>query len=363
MTGSFSPGDVVGDRYQIVEYIDEGGMQFVYKALDQTLQKTVALKTPKINSASKRFRRSARTAAKVNHPNVAKTLDYFEDQDKQFLIEEHIDGLNLSKCLFQKFRLADPSLAAYIVHHLAKGVSASHHAGVLHRDLKPSNIMVEGAHRFIEIKITDFGIAKMAQEEIDEAVEGGEETITGSQTVLGALPYMAPETIDKESQYKVTQAADIWSVGAILFELMTGIKPFGTGLTAAHKILSNNRKEFPAQLFENKQFEFLNQKLAKIVEICLRPNPSERPSADDLVAECETLCYPEIRREISTVKTRKFRFGFIYNPHSIQDIFFHKDSVYGSNWTDIAAGDKVWYSRFLAEPAERAHPVLKVLGE
>lgn len=363
MNESPSIGDLVGNRYEIQEYIDEGGMQYVYKAQDRTLERTVALKTPKINSASKRFQRSARTAAKVNHPNVAKTLDYFTENDKQFLIEEFIDGLNLSKCLFKHFNLADPFLSAYILHHLAKGVRASHHAGVIHRDLKPSNIMVEGSYGFREIKVTDFGIAKMAQEEIDEAVEGGDETITGSQTVLGALPYMAPETIDKESPHKVDQAADIWSVGALLFELMTGTKPFGTGLNAAHKILSNNRAPFPETIFENKQFEFLNHQIAKIVEICLKPDPTERPTADQLVEECETLCYPEILREVSTVRRRDYRYGFIHNPSFGQDIFFHKASVYGTSWSNIHVGDRVWFSRFLADPGERAHPVLKMRSD
>ena len=83
-----------------------------------------------------------------------------------------------------------------VFHHLAKGLAASHHADVMHRDLKPNNVMIAGGEYFRGVKITDFGIAKMAEEEIGEAVEGGQESLSASRTALGAIPYMAPEIIN-----------------------------------------------------------------------------------------------------------------------------------------------------------------------
>ena len=230
MNGPLSPGDIIGRRYRIEHYIDEGGMQFVYAAKDKLSSRIVALKTPKNKSATKRFRRSAIVAAKVNHPNVAKTLDYIKDGDSRYLIEELIVGTDLSKALLHKTAFLDPYLTAKIFHHMAKGLAAAHHAGVIHRDLKPTNVMVVGGYSISELKITDFGIAKMAEEELAEAAEGGQHTLTTSQTAVGALPYMAPEAIDTPKE--VTQAADVWSLGAMIFHLLTGQPPFGSGLSS-----------------------------------------------------------------------------------------------------------------------------------
>ncbi len=209
-------------------------MQIVYGAMDRVLKREVALKTPKNDSAKKRFRQSAIASARVNHPNVAKTLDYFEENHRQYLVEELIDGTDLDKALLKRIKFLDTYLAARVFHYLAKGLAASHHACVIHRDLKPTNVMVTGGFQLSSIKITDFGIAKMADEEIAEAVEGGGESISASSTVVGALPYMAPEAINTPRE--VGKPADIWSVGAMMFELLTGMKPFGSGLKAVRKI-------------------------------------------------------------------------------------------------------------------------------
>ena len=102
VSGPLNVGDVIGGRYLIERYIDEGGMQFVYAARDKLADRVVALKTPKNKSATKRFRRSAIVAAKVNHPNVAKTLDHIRDGDDRYLIEELIVGADLSQALLRK---------------------------------------------------------------------------------------------------------------------------------------------------------------------------------------------------------------------------------------------------------------------
>jgi serine/threonine-protein kinase len=209
--GPHKKHDIVGNRYKIIEYIGAGGMQYVYKARDMILNRLIALKTPIDSSASKRFLHSAKLSAKVNHPNVAKTLDYIEASSKQYLIEELIDGDDLDSSLLKKIQNLDPYLVARIFHNLAKGIAASHHANVIHRDLKPTNIMVGGKFPFDEIKITDFGIATMAEEKIIEEAEKDNLTNSSSKTVVGALPYMAPEAITKPRE--VTDKVDIWSLG------------------------------------------------------------------------------------------------------------------------------------------------------
>src|SRR5688572_11218649 len=111
-------------------------MQQAFRANDLALQREVALKAPKNTTAEKRFKRSAVLSARVNHPHVAKTLDYFEDNGRPFLIEELVEGKDLHEALIEKASVIDPFLAARIFHYLAKGIAASHHAGVIHRDLK-----------------------------------------------------------------------------------------------------------------------------------------------------------------------------------------------------------------------------------
>lgn len=354
MSGSLKPNDLIGGRYEIQRYLDEGGMQFVYVARDQLTGREVALKTPKNPSAQKRFRRSAILAAKVNHPNVAKTFDYVREGDKRFLIEELVNGKDLKAALLADTNYLDPYLAAKVFHHFAKGVAAAHHAGVVHRDLKPTNIMIVGEYSFTELKITDFGVARMAGDELKEAVHGGEASMTASQTVVGALPYMAPEVI--ETPAEVNKPADIWSVGAIMWHLICGTYPFGQGLSAVTQIIAAKPPNMPAFVTANPQFKPLAQELIAIALSCLKKNPLERPTADQLVQKCSNLCYTSAIRERGKVQSFKYdAYGFIDTPNG--NAFFHKDCVYG----DLPKiGDKVLFSSYISGNAPRALPVQKL---
>jgi eukaryotic-like serine/threonine-protein kinase len=353
MTGSLNSGDIIDGRYEINSYIDAGGMQFVYKAFDRILKKYVALKTPKNSSADKRFKRSAVVAAKVNHPNIAKTLDYVETEIGRYLIEELIEGSDLDKVILKATNYVDPYLVAKIFHYLAKGIAASHHVGVIHRDLKPTNVMVLGGLQVNGIKITDFGIAKMAEEELAVAAEGGSDSIASSQTAVGALPYMSPEAI--ETPRNVAKATDIWSLGAMMFELLAGSKPFGSGLIAVHKIVDAKPPEFPPFITKNSQFSFLANELIALILKCLQKDASDRPTADQLVEHCGKLCYPSNERFTSYVREIKPHgaWGFIFDGQ--KDIFFHMDSVYGDRPRE---NDQVWFSKYVGGGAWRAHPVV-----
>lgn len=331
-------------------------MQFVYAAKDKLADRVVALKTPKNNSATKRFRRSAVVAAKVNHPNVAKTLDYVREGDKRYLIEEFINGADLSKALLRKTSFLDPYLVAKIFHHMAKGLAAAHHAGVIHRDLKPTNVMMIGGYSASEIKITDFGIAKMAEDELVEAAEGGEQTLSTSQTAVGALPYMAPEAIDTPKS--VTRAADVWSLGAMIFHLQTGAQPFGTGLRAVQKIMEATRPEPPSFVLQNPQFSPLASELLEMAYACMQKDPSARPTADELVARCGALCYTVSQRVEGLVSRVEYgAWGFITSEG--KQVFFHMDSVFGP-LPKLAIGDHVLFSAYAGGGAPRAHPVLRM---
>ena len=349
-----NPGERVNNRYEILNYVGEGGMQQVYCAKDLVLNRTVALKTPKNSSAQKRFKRSAIVSAKVNHPNVAKTLDYLETNSSSYLIEEFISGKDLKEGLLQQLEFVDPYLTAKIFHYLAKGIAASHNADVIHRDVKPSNIMFVGDFNLSEIKITDFGIAKMAEEEIVQAVEGGESSTSASATVMGALPYMAPEMI-RDSR-NAGKPSDIWALGAMMYELISGQKPFGFGLSVVHKILSSTEIKKPQHIDHNLQFQALGNELYSIIIDCLTRTPENRPNADELVKRCENLCYPIVKRQTGTcIKLHEtYNWGHLINSNG-DKVFFHFDSVYGNKPT---IGSRVCFSCFPGLPYPRAHPVV-----
>lgn len=353
MSGTLKPGDLIGGRYEIQHYIAEGGMQFVYAANDKVADRLVALKTPKNRSAMKRFKRSAIVAAKVNHPNVAKTLDYVREGEERYLIEELIIGEDLDKAILKRARFLDPYLAAKVFHYLAKGVSAAHHAGVVHRDLKPTNIMVVGGYSLSEIKLTDFGIAKLAEEEIGAAAQGG--TLSMSQTAVGALPYMAPEAI--ETPADVGKPADVWSLGAMMYQLITGELPFGSQLKAVTKIVEATPPTPPSFVMANAQFAPLAKQVVDLALTCMRKDPAARPTADELVTACSELCYASGPRLEGIVRSISYSsWGFISTDQG--DVFFNHDCTYGP--TPVQVGDHVAFVAHQGGGAPRAYPLIKL---
>ena len=295
-------------------------------------------------------------SARVNHANVAKTLDYVTEIKRPYLVEEYIEGKDLGKILPTIYKALDPHLTGRVLHRLAKGLAASHHAGVVHRDLKPSNVMVVGGEMFREVKITDFGIAKMAEQEIDEAAKGGDASLTASKTALGAIPYMAPEAIEAAGQ--AGMPSDIWSIGAMGYEQLCGRRPFGAGWMAIPEILKGDPPEIPAFVRQKAQFWSLGEPIVEIILSCLAREPADRPTANQLVGKCEQLCYSLAEREFGTVKVYwKPSYGFI-TPLAGKEVFFHNNSIYGEKRFQV--GDAVWFARHAGGGADRAFPLLKV---
>lgn len=355
MTGVHRSGDLVGGRYLIGRFIGQGGMQFVYEGEDQVLGRSVAVKTPQTLSAARKFRQSAVMSAKVNHANVAKTLDFFVDGEREYLVEELVPGADMAAVVLGRFGRADPYLAAHIFSHLARGVAASHAAGVIHRDLKPSNVLVSSDLELRSIKITDFGIARLAEAELTDAAEAGDITNSTSSTVQGALPYMSPEAIRTPRQ--VTPLTDIWSVGAMMYQLATGVLPFGQGLPAVASILSGALPNEPSSIYRNPQFEPICRQVISIAKACMDHDVGRRPTASALVSLCEELCYPLENRLAGTVRDIRYgSWGFISTPTG--DVFFNLDSYFGE--TNVVVGDRVAFCKFPGGGAWRAHPVIKI---
>lgn len=348
-----SPNDRVGDRYLIEEQIGRGGMQEVYRARDETVDRRVAVKVPQDAKVARRFKESAVISARVNHPNVAKTLDYFEDSaGRFFMVEELVEGLNLRQ-VASHFERLDPHTVAHVLHHLARGVAASHRAGVVHRDLKPGNVLISGGLTFAGIKITDFGIARMAADEVGEAVSGGDETTQSSRTARGLIAYMAPEVIT--SPRIPSMPADVWAIAAIAWELLTGFPPFGAGLAAIAAIVKGTMNPLPQAVASHNQFGRLAQKVHDIILKCLQEDAASRPTAEKLAGLCDDLCYLPPRRTIGRVENYPVpSYGFIRSEKG-ESVFFHIRSVVGPR---PAVGDRVWYTHFDGRPKPRAIPVV-----
>ena len=207
-------GQIIKERYEITQLLGEGGMSFVYKAIDKQLQRTVAIKTLKPvyveqEKFVERFKREAQTAANLNHPNIVQIFDWGIG-DEPFFVMEYIEGSTLTSIISKKKTLSISDIW-FIGAQVSSGLQAAHSQGLVHRDIKPGNIMItpEG-----KVKVTDFGIVSLQNEESD---------ITKTGSILGTASYISPE----QAQGKpVSKESDLYSLGTVLYELITGRPPF-----------------------------------------------------------------------------------------------------------------------------------------
>jgi serine/threonine-protein kinase len=351
-----NPGANIGERYIVESVIGQGGMQDVYKARDLLLDRSVALKTPQIGQKLKRFKASAVMAARINHHNVAKTYDYLEVDNVPFLIEELVKGATLDEVIIDKVAYLDPFIASTIFMNLARGIAASHKAGVIHRDLKPSNVLVAGDLSLASLKITDFGIASLTEAVIEEVQATTELTRSTSKTIQGALPYMAPEMMFRKTGEYPGAKLDVWSLGAMMFRLLTGEFAFGEGFEAVANVKNGTRTAWPAFMISNPQFSVHCGALQRLVDGCLNNNPDLRPSADELVLSCEDLVSFGGKRYTGVVDRHLSPVKGIIRANSGAQVFFHCDSIYGSG-RGAPDGTKVSFCTSPGSPFPRAHPI------
>ena len=210
--GRFVPGQMIAGRYRIVALAGKGGMGEVYRAEDLTLSQLVAIKLlPESLSrdagALTRFHSEVRIARQVSHPNVCRVFDIGEVDGTPFLSMEYVDGEDLASVVRRIGRLS-PDKAVEMTRQICAGLAAAHDRGVVHRDLKPANVMLDGAGK---IRIMDFGLAGIAA------------NIQGEEVRAGTPAYMAPEQL---SGKEVTFKSDLYSLGLILYEVLTGKRVF-----------------------------------------------------------------------------------------------------------------------------------------
>lgn len=209
-------GKKLDGRYEITELIGEGGMADVYKAVDVVDNKTVAVKILKKEFAEseeflRRFRNESKAIAVLSHPNIVKIYDVGFSEKIQFIVMEYIDGITLKEYM-ENEKILSWKDAVHFVTQILRALQHAHERGIVHRDIKPQNIMMftDGT-----IKVMDFGIAKFAREE-------GK---TATDQAIGTVHYISPE----QARGDITDAkSDLYSVGVMLYEMLTGQKPFDT---------------------------------------------------------------------------------------------------------------------------------------
>ena len=207
-------GKLLDNRYQLVEFIGQGGMALVYKALDQRTHHYVAVKIlkPEYNHDEEflqRFSREALAASKVSHHNIVNLLDVGTEDEYRYIVLEYIEGRTLKDIIEEKGALA-PETAVQIAVRILSALQHMHKNGIIHRDIKPQNILI---HSEGHVKVSDFGIARVA----DSGTVGNEDV------VMGSVHYFSPE---QAQGLEVSAASDIYSVGVVLYEMLTGSVPF-----------------------------------------------------------------------------------------------------------------------------------------
>jgi serine/threonine-protein kinase len=209
-----SSQQVFSDRYELVNHIARGGMAQVYLAKDVLLDRPVALKVlfPELSvdrAFVERFRREARAAANLTHPNIVSVYDWGQGERTYFIVMEYVDGQTLSRLL--RDGALDPVRAATIGADVAAALEFAHRRGVIHRDIKPGNVLIDSSGR---VKVADFGIARAI---------GASEDLTQTGSVMGTATYFSPE---QAQGHTVDVRSDVYSLGVVLYEMVTGKAPF-----------------------------------------------------------------------------------------------------------------------------------------
>lgn len=255
--------------FTILTKLGEGGMGVVYHARDVKLNRDVALKVAPADTLAGsremiRFLSEAQMLASIVHPHVVRVLEYGEHAGRPYLAMEYLTGGTLADRL--QNGAMTPAAAASLIRETALAVHAAHAAGIVHRDLKPRNILFDAAG---EPNVTDFGIAKRSASEL-----------TATQEVMGTPAYMAPEQAKGGTKF-VGPAADIWALGAILYECITGVRPFtGAGINSVLYRVVHDDPKTPRTLRAA-----ISPDLERICLKCLRKEPADRYATAEALAE------------------------------------------------------------------------------
>ena len=301
-------GQMINDRYQIIKTIGEGGMANVYLAYDTILDRDVAVKVLRGDLATdekfvRRFQREALSASSLSHPNIVEVYDVGEDNGSYYIVMEYIEGKHLKQLIKKRGNLTLTEVIDIML-QVADGMSAAHDSYIIHRDIKPQNIMIleNGL-----IKITDFGIA-MALNSTQ---------LTQTNSVMGSVHYLPPE---QASGKGATIQSDIYSMGILMYELLTGVLPF-RGDNAVEIALKQIKEPFPSI---REQLPNIPQSIENIIIKATAKNPKNRYSdAREL--------YDDLKTALSDERISEPKYTFQYP--EVDDIISKKKNTQKNNET------------------------------
>ena len=270
-------GELIADRYELHELVGSGGMSNVFRAHDRLLERSVAIKVLHEHYSTdedyvERFRREARSVAQLAHPNIVTVIDRGEEDGRQYIVFEYVEGENLKGLLSHGALPVDEALRYGL--QIAGALDFAHKRGLVHRDVKPQNVLLteEG-----EPKVTDFGIARSVDVQ----------SVTQSGTVVGTSDYIAPEQARGE---QVDPRTDIYSLGVVLYELLTGEVPY-SGDNFVAVAMQHLHEPVPSVLDRRRDVPV---RLDLAVQRAMAKDPADRfESMDQLIDELD-LCYGEL---------------------------------------------------------------------
>ena len=268
---------IICNRYKILDHLGTGGMATVWLGYDTILDRQVAIKTFKIDAndedAVKRFNREAKAVTSLSHPNIVSIYDVENEGEFYYLILEYVEGMTLKDYMIKNPRIPIETIV-HIAKQIAAGLSHAHQNGIIHRDIKPQNILM---NENLTCKITDFGIARAY----------GDTTLTQTNQMLGTVYYLSPE---QARGNVATAQSDIYSLGILIFEMITGQIPF-KGESAVAIALKHLQEELPEI---DKYRENVPQSVKNIVLQATMKNPNERYiSSKELFEDLSTVLNPE----------------------------------------------------------------------
>ena len=289
-------GELIDNRYKIIKSIGEGGMANVYLAWDTILEREVAVKVLRGDLSDdekfiRRFKREANSASSLKHPNIVEIYDVGEDNGKYFIVMEYVNGKTL-KSLIKKRGALNINEAIDIMLQLTSGIACAHDSYIIHRDIKPQNVMILEDGR---VKITDFGIAM--------ALNSNELTQTNS--VMGSVHYFPPEQASGSGS---TIKSDIYSLGILMFELLTGKVPF-KGDNAVEIAIKHMKDPIPSVREFNSS---IPQSVENIVLRACAKNPKNRYSSASEM-------YEDLKTCLNVSRSEESRLVYKYPEHNIED--------------------------------------------
>ncbi|PEG80992.1 serine/threonine protein kinase [Lactobacillus sp. UMNPBX18] len=277
-----NPGYEIGHRYRIIRSLGEGGMANVYLAHDMVLDRDVSVKLLRLDlrddpNTKRRFHREAMAATQLNDPHIVGIYDVGEDHGLQYMVMQYVKGTDLKAYIKKHYPIPLPQVID-IMEQVLSAVATAHAHGIIHRDLKPQNILIDENKN---VKITDFGIA----------VAVSQDSLTQTNTLMGSVHYLSPEQARGSI---ATKQSDIYSLGIILFELLTRKVPF-EGETAVSIALKHFREEIPSVREQNKE---IPQALENVIIKATAKEPAERySSVNEMAADLKTVLDPQRANE------------------------------------------------------------------